>query len=163
MKLREHADAVEEALIAFFARSVKEESDAEVLSNARVSAYYITELTKRWAERKYYEKQHGKELTIEEAIERSAEATTKFFARKERRRAPREMREALKENADLLAFLDGEEEKQPEKPEPDVQSDNHDEQSHDKDDELEKESEAVPNEDNPTHSGGPGPVSEEKP
>ena len=111
MKLREHAEAVENALYGFFVKSMEEaETEEDVIANVKVTAYFITELAKRWAERRYVEKQTGKEMTIEEAVQRSQEATTKFFERKQRRRAPREMRAALQDTADLRAFLDGNEE-----------------------------------------------------
>ncbi len=144
MKLREHAQAVEDALLAFWTQSLKADSEEELRSNARVSAYFITELAKRWAERRYYEKTHNKELTIEEAIERSQEATTKFFQRKQRRRAPKEMKETLRDSQDLIAFLEGNEEPS-EEPDEQQQPDNQEEPEQNKTEELEEQShEPVP-------------------
>ena len=145
MKLREHAAAVEDALMAFFVRSSDAQSDEQVVANCKFTAYYITELAKRWAERRYFEKQHGRELTIEEAIARSQEATEKFFERKRRRRAPREMKDKLRETADLRAFLEGHEEpggEEHEHQDPDQQHEPH----QDEPQEVEEQSPAPPSE-----------------
>jgi len=104
MDLIQLASAYEQGLMKFFADSEQSPDDI-VIRNVKFTAYYFTELTKRWTERKYLAKVNGKEVTIEEAVERSLKATDSFFRRQDRKHASERLAATVADADDLFSFL----------------------------------------------------------
>ena len=105
MDLRQYSDSIQQTLLYFFINS-EHEPEELVTHNASFTAYYITEMAKRWAERRYHQKRTGKEMAIEEAVEKSLEATKKFFRSQERKAAPAQLANTMADAEDLFAFLE---------------------------------------------------------
>ena len=105
MDLRQYSDSIQQTLLHFLV-GCENEPEEVVMHNAAFTAYYITEMSKRWAERRYHEKRTGKEMAIEEAVEKSLEATKKFFRSQERKAAPARLAETMGDAEELFAFLE---------------------------------------------------------
>lgn len=122
MDLLDYSNSIQETLLKFLAGSENQEGDV-VIYNSLFAAYHITEMTKRWHERRYQEKVTGKEVTIKDAYEKSQEATRKHFRSLERRQAPQQLAETIVDASELFALL---EEKKPEVKEPPADKDKDD-------------------------------------
>ncbi len=107
MDIPDYANAIETALLAFHA-NVEDGDDDNLLRYTRYTSCFIVEMTKRWAERKYVAKRIGREVTIEETVERSMEETERIFRRLERKNAPARLAHSISESEELFAFLDQE-------------------------------------------------------
>jgi hypothetical protein len=105
MDLLQYSDSIQQTLLRFLVESENEDDDV-VMHNSNFTAYYLVELSKRWAERKYIFKKTGVEVTIEDAAKQSLEATQKFFRSKERRAAPARLAEMMVDSEELFAFLE---------------------------------------------------------
>lgn len=105
MDLRQYSDSMQQTLLHFLVDS-ENEDEAAVMFNSAFTSYYITEMAKRWAERRYHEKRTGNEMTIEEAAQKSHEATKKFFRSQERKAAPARLAETMADSEELFAFLE---------------------------------------------------------
>ena len=105
MDLLQYSDSVQQTLLHFLVGCENEPEDV-VMHNSNFTAYYLVELSKRWAERKYIFKKTGVEVTIEDAAKQSLEATQKFFRSKERRAAPARLAETMADAEELFDFLE---------------------------------------------------------
>lgn len=134
MDLRELSNLYQTKLLEFFASS-EGLDEAQIVSNANFLAYFFTEISKRWTDRKYWAKMHNDEdMTIEYAEKKSLEITMKFFRSQERKRAPAQLAESIDDSAELFAFL------AQSQPKPDAESERPEERE--RDDEKEQEVEA---------------------
>ncbi len=118
MDLLEYSDSIQQTLLHFLVGCENEPEDV-VMHNSNFTAYYMTEMTKRWAERKYIFKKTGVEVTIEDASKQSLEATQKFFRSKERKAAPARLAETMADAEELFAFLEEKPKTEEEPPEED--------------------------------------------
>ena len=107
MDIPDYAGAIETALLAYHA-NVEGGDDDNLLQYTHFTTYFIVEMSKRWAERKYVFKRMGREVSIDECVQRSMEATQKHFRAKERRAAPAKLTKTMDEAAELFAFLEQE-------------------------------------------------------
>lgn len=107
MDIPDYAGAIEDALLAYHA-NVENGDDDNLLRYTRFTTCFIVEMSKRWAERKYIFKRTGVEVTIQECVQKSMEATEKFFRRAERKAAPENLSRAMSEAEELFAFLEQE-------------------------------------------------------
>jgi hypothetical protein len=104
MDIPEYAHAIEDALLGY-ERNCRGLDEDAVLRNTKYSAFFLVEMAKRWAERKYDFKRLNREVTIEETVEKSLKATDKYFQRQERKRAPEALRETNADAEELFAYL----------------------------------------------------------
>ena len=104
MDIPEFAHAMEDALLGY-ERNCRGLDEDAILRNTKYSAFFMVEMAKRWAERKYDFKRLNREVTIEETVEKSLKATDKYFQRQERKRAPAELRETNAAADELFAYL----------------------------------------------------------
>ena len=104
MDIPEFAHALEDALLGYHANS-REAEEGDVLRNTKYTAFFMVEMAKRWAERKYDFRRLNREVTIEETVAKSLKATDKYFQRQERKRAPAELRETNDAADELFAYL----------------------------------------------------------
>lgn len=107
MDIPDYAGAIEDALLAYHA-NVENGDDDNLLLYTRFTSCFIVEMSKRWAERKYIFRRTGVEMTIEECIQKSKEATDKFFRSEVRRAAPALLAKTMDEAEDLFAYLEHE-------------------------------------------------------
>lgn len=105
MDLLQYSDSIQQTLLHFLVGCENEPEDV-VMHNSNFTAYYLVELSKRWAERKYIFKKTGVEVTIKDAEKQSLEATQKFFRSKERRAAPARLAETMADAEELFDFLE---------------------------------------------------------
>ena len=76
MDIPDYAHAIETALLSYHA-NVEGYDDDNLLRYTRFTSYFLVEMSKRWAERKYIAKRTGKEMPIDECVQKSMEATEK--------------------------------------------------------------------------------------
>jgi hypothetical protein len=105
MDIPDFAHAIEDALLGY-ERNCRGLDEDAVLRNTKYSAFFMVEMAKRWAERKYDYKRLNREVTIEETVEKSLKATDKYFQRQERKRAPEALRETNADAEELFAYLE---------------------------------------------------------
>lgn len=104
MDIPDFSHAIEDALLGY-ERNCRGVDEDDLLRNTKYAAFFMVEMAKRWAERKYDFKRLNREVTIEETVEKSMKATDKYFQRQERKRAPAELRETNSVADDLYAYL----------------------------------------------------------
>ena len=95
---------MEDALIGYYVNTSNQGEEA-FLRNTKYTAFFMVEMAKRWAERKYDFRRLNREVTIEETVEKSMKATEKYFQRQERKRAPEALRETNADAEELFAYL----------------------------------------------------------
>ena len=105
MDIPEFAHAMEDALIGYYVNTSNQGEEA-FLRNTKYTAFFMVEMAKRWAERKYDFRRLNREVTIEETVEKSMKATEKYFQRQERKRAPEALRETNAAADELFAYLE---------------------------------------------------------
>lgn len=94
MKIFELSREIQKALFDFYVQC-EGYSEDDVLRNAKVTAFYVTELAKRWGD--------GRKMPIKKAVARSKKETRSWL----RKKAQQNLKEQLGQSKELLELIGG--------------------------------------------------------